>query len=112
MVSVDFTLGSGSGDFIIDEIVYQGVDIDTLTASGKVISWNSGTKVLKLNDLNGNFIQNNNVKGDTSESIYMLGATHEYIFNETSVTADNIIIDGKADEVIDFSVKNPFSETY
>jgi hypothetical protein len=42
----------------------------------------------------------------------MLGATHEYIFNETSATADNIIIDGKADEVIDFSVKNPFSETY
>jgi len=35
VVSVDFTLGSGSGDFIIDEIVYQGVDIDTLTASGK-----------------------------------------------------------------------------
>jgi hypothetical protein len=112
IVTVDFTLGSGSGDFTVGEIVYQGVDFDTLTASGKVISWNSGTKVLKLNDLHGNFIQNNNVKGDTSESIYMLGATHEYIFNETSATADNIIIDGKADEVIDFSVKNPFSETY
>jgi hypothetical protein len=114
IVTVDFTLGSGSGDFIIDEIVYQGVDFDTLTASGKVISWNNGTKVLKLEDLNGNFIQNNNVKGDTSGSIYMLGATHEYIFNETSVTADNdnFSVDGKADEVIDFSVKNPFSETY
>ena len=114
IVTVDFTLGSGSGDFIVDEIVYQGVDIDTLTASGKVISWNNGTKVLKLNDLNGNFIQNNNVKGDTSGSIYMLGATHEYIFNETSVTADNddFSVSGKADEVIDFSVKNPFSETY
>jgi len=109
--SVDLTMGTGSGDFQIGEIVYQGTNFAEATASGVVLSWNSGTSVLRLNNLTGNFLQNTNTIGITSAANYLLGATQQFIYVEDK-TIDNNQFTTKSDDVIDFSVTNPFSEGY
>ena len=109
--SVDLTMGTGSGDFQVGEIVYQGTTFSEATASGAVLSWNSGTKVLRLNNLTGNFVQNTNTIGVTSAANYILGATQQFVYVEDK-TVDNDEFTSMGDDVIDFSVTNPFSEGY
>lgn len=109
--SVDLTMGTGTGDFTIGEIVYQGTAFASATGSGTVLTWNAGTSVLRLNNLSGNFAQNTNTIGVTSGANYLLGATQQLIYVEDT-TVDNNTITAKSDSVIDFTVTNPFSEGY
>lgn len=113
MFSIDMTLGTGTGDYIIGEPVYQGTDFNSSDTKGEVVSWNAGTKVLKVNNLTGNFTSNVAVVGDSSGANYLLGATQEFIYSQDR-TVDNDIFTqkAKADDIIDFSVTNPFSEGY
>ena len=109
--SVDLTMGTGTGEFQVGEIVYQGASFETAAASGAVLSWNNGTKVLRLNNLTGSFNQNTNTIGVTSGANYLLGATQQYVYVEDK-TVDNNEFRADGDEVVDFSVTNPFSEGY
>ena len=109
--SVDLTMGTGTGEFQVGEIVYQGASFETAAASGAVLSWNNGTKVLRLNNLTGSFNQNTNTIGVTSGANYLLGATQQYVYVEDK-TLDNNEFRADGDEVVDFSVTNPFSEGY
>ena len=104
-------MGTGTGEFQVGEIVYQGASFETATASGAVLSWNNGTKVLRLNNLTGSFNQNTNTIGVTSGANYLLGATQQYVYVEDK-TVDNNEFRADGDEVVDFSVTNPFSEGY
>ena len=71
------------------------------------------TKVLKVNHLTGDFTSNVNVIGAQSNTSYLLGATQELIYTQDR-TVDNDIFttSAQADDIIDFSVTNPFSEGY
>jgi len=53
----------GSGNYQIEETVYQGYSHDMATASGKVVSWSAGTRKLELHDLNGHFVTGTPIKG-------------------------------------------------
>ena len=109
--SVDLTLGTGDGNFTVGETVYQGADLANATATAKVDSWNSGTKVLRVGTLTGTFAQNSSVIGGTSTASYLLGATATYTYIEET-RDDNAGFGAVADTVVDFSVDNPFSESY
>mgnify|MGYP000010934213 FL=1 len=113
MFSVDMTLGTGAGDYTVGEQVYQGSTLETADAKGQVVTWNAGTKVLKVNHLTGDFTSNVNVIGAQSNTSYLLGATQELIYTQDR-TVDNDIFttSAQADDIIDFSVTNPFSEGY
>jgi hypothetical protein len=112
--SVDLTFGSGTGDFAVGETIYQGSALADAVATGEVISWNSGTKVLRVGSLTGTFSQNTNTVGSTSSAEYLLGATQQITYIETTDNATDNSSDfsGTTDSVIDFSVTNPFSESY
>lgn len=114
--SVDLTFGTGTGEFSVGETIYQGADLANATATGEVISWNSGTNVLRVGSLTGTFAQNTNTIGATSTAEYLLGATQQITYIETTEnTVDNSgssDFSGTTDSVIDFSVTNPFSESY
>jgi hypothetical protein len=45
---------TGSSDFSLDEIAFQGATLETATFKGTVVSWNSNNGELKLNDVTGN----------------------------------------------------------
>lgn len=121
-VTVDLTLGTGTGEFTVGEIVYQGTNFDSATATGTVETWNSGTKVLKLSNLTGSFAQNTNTIGRDSGANYLLGATQQIVYteNKTTDTTDgtsgqDTVFTGSSsnvEKVIDFTVGNPFSEDY
>jgi hypothetical protein len=45
---------TGSSNFSLDEIAFQGATLETATFKGTVVSWNSDNGQLKLNDVTGN----------------------------------------------------------
>lgn len=113
MFSVELTMGTGTGDYQVGEMVYQGTDFANSSASGQVLSWNEGTKVLRVNNLTGDFTSNVNIIGVTSGVAYLLGATQEVIYVEDKTVDNNTYTEtAKADDIIDFSISNPFSEGY
>lgn len=63
-------LDSVGGNFIEDEIVYQGLDVNSATFKGTVISWNSELNILKLTNVSGNPTAGP-VTGDTSKTSRM-----------------------------------------
>ena len=55
--------------------------------------------------------KNTNTIGVTSAANYILGATQQFVYVEDK-TVDNDEFTSMGDDVIDFSVTNPFSEGY
>ncbi len=115
--SIDLTLGSGDGVFAKDEVVYQGVNLQEATARAIVIGWNPDTKVLRINDVVGNFMASQMIVGNSSGSAYLLGATTTLSTPTDLVThfanddyADNQEIEIESDKIIDWSEIDPFSE--
>lgn len=115
--SIDITLGSGSGTFVKDEIVYQGPNLNESTARAIVLGWNEETKVLRIFDLVGNFAANQMLIGNMSESAYLLGATTVLSTPSDIVShfsnddfAMNTEIEIEAEKIIDWTEEDPFSE--
>ena len=118
--AVDLTVGSGSGTYAKDEIVYQGVNLTEATARGIVIGWNPDTKVVRITDIIGTFLANQMIIGNQSSSAYLLGAVvtlstpvadGAVFSNDLNIgDADNQSIEWNADKVIDWSESDPFSE--
>lgn len=46
-------LGTGSGDFILDEYVFQGISLQAATFTARVLDWDSTNNILYLVELNG-----------------------------------------------------------
>jgi len=59
----------GVGDYNNDELVIQGENLETASFSAEVISFDENTNLLYINNLRGNFISNQPVKGLTSGAI-------------------------------------------
>ena len=69
--AVEVTLQSGgTGNYIEDEYVYVGDSESTANTKGRVISWNSTDRVLKITDLVGTFGASQNVVGNTSGAFF------------------------------------------
>lgn len=103
-------LGSGSGTYIETEKVYQGTDFSHALASATLIQFLNPAGHLEIKDITGEFsVDNGPVKGATSGAEYQLVNVDEQdIVNDES--ADNKPIENEADNIIDFSEDNPFSE--
>jgi hypothetical protein len=59
----------GVGDFNNDELVFQGVTLETSTFSADVISFDESQNLLYLNNINGTLATNEPIKGHTSGAI-------------------------------------------
>jgi len=109
--SIELTTTTGTGDYVVGENVFQGVDLASATAKGRVASWANNT--LELIDVVGKFVEGVNVVGDAGAS-YEIDLPDSYEDVELDMPndplSDNIDYEREADKVIDFSENNPFSE--
>ena len=107
--AIEFTMGSGTGTYTVEETVSQGAAFGSATATGEVAAWNATSKVLKLINLTGIFSSSSNIIGNTSGASFGI-STFDNQAQPTDPTANNVGIETAADSVIDFSEGNPFSE--
>ena len=109
--SIELTTTNGTGDYVVGENAFQGTDLASATAKGRVASWANNT--LELIDVVGKFVEGVNVVGDGGAS-YEIDLPDNYEDVELDMPndplSDNIDYEKEADKVIDFSENNPFSE--
>jgi len=100
------TIGSpsitSSGSFIFNEIVTG--NLSGVTA--RVKSWNSITNVLEVSNMNGQFTPGENIVGTASSASHYLRKVETLSVKDGFTNNDEI--EEEADEIIDFSERNPF----
>ena len=107
--AIEFTMGSGTGTYTVEETVYQGAAFGSATATGEVAAWNATSTVLKLINLTGTFSTSSNIVGNTSGASYAI-TTFDDQAQPSDPSANNVGIESVADSVLDFTEGNPFSE--
>ena len=70
---------SGVGAYQVGEMVYQGYNISTATATARVLDW--GNLTLQLTEVNGNFVSN--------QPVYGLNSDANYLFNSYNILGQN-----------------------
>ena len=100
----------GSGTFSVDEAVYQGPSLANATGKGIVVSWDTTTRTLRVNDTSGTFAASTNVTGDTSGAVWSQASAADYQELPTTPFADNKEFETDGDAILDFSESNPFGE--
>ncbi len=107
--AIEFTIGSGTGTYTVEETVYQGAAFGSATATGEVAAWNATSTILKLINLTGTFSTSSNIVGNTSGASYAI-TTFDDQAQPSDPSANNVGIESVADSVLDFTEGNPFSE--
>ena len=100
------TLQSGSGNYIVDEEVYQGANTNSYDAKATVSVWDSANSILTLISTKGEFTHINlPVVGALSQASYSLVKNENKIQN---FSFDNPFINDEVDGLLDTSEDNPF----
>ena len=107
VVTISSPVGVSTGNYIFNETV-RGVSTGT---TAYVNDWDYDTKILQVKTLNGSFIRGESVVGigttvggsNANYKILSINTQDEY-----DDYADNIPIENEADEILDFSERNPF----
>jgi hypothetical protein len=104
------TLSSGSGNFVADEIVYQGANLTYATAQAIVYNTTANSSVDIIRVI-GNFAAGN-VRGNTSSSNWIINTVSDTATMNTAFedVVDNSRIESEADGILDFTENNPFGE--
>jgi hypothetical protein len=108
-VTISSPVGVSTGNYIFNEIV-RGVSTGT---TAYVNDWDYDTRILQVKTLNGSFIRGESVVGmgttsGGSNANYKIRSINTQ--NEYDDYADNIPIENEADEILDFSERNPFGD--
>ena len=102
------SLISGSGTFVNDEIVYQGVALSNATAQAIVYSFtpNSHINIIRTK---GTFVSGN-VRGNTSSANWIINTISDTASMNTAFEdiVDNARIEAEADGIMDWTETNPF----
>lgn len=102
------TLGSGSGNYVKEEWVYQGVDFLTSTAKARVLSWTSSPKALTVKFVAGQFTTTGgNIIGATSGASYAF-ASMNLQDNLAELRDVNKETEVEGNTVVNTTEKNPF----
>ena len=105
------SLGTGSGKFLNDEIIYQGSNVSSSSAQALVYDFvpNSYVDVYRMQ---GNFTTSSAVKGNTSNAQWTVTLTSDAPVQNTAFEdiIDNARIEAAGDGIIDFTEVNPFGE--
>jgi len=81
--NIVFNMNSGgNGSYLLNELVYQGMNPSLSTASGKVVAWLPANNQLTLTNISGNFVSNNSpLIGGTSNA--------KWVFNSYNIVQKN-----------------------
>lgn len=107
--TIRFNLGAGSGNYNLDEIVYQGGTYANATATAEVKHWMPNTKQLEVITVKGAFTDGVQLKGLTSNTIYYITSQDgldDFVDNDDF---DNRRLQTEADEFVVMQ-NNPFGE--
>jgi hypothetical protein len=69
--TIDFSVTTGLGKYQTGENVYQGYSLGTATATARVVLWDNVGSILKLTNINGNFVSTLPIIGAVTNSNYM-----------------------------------------
>ena len=107
--SIDLTMSAGgSGTFTAGTTVYQGTSAVDSSARGEVISWNSGTRVLRVMNIQGNFATGTVITDGTATWTL---STFDDLTLPSDKFAQNLEVETAADNgIVDFTEDNPFGE--
>ena len=108
-IDLVLTAVGGSGNFIVDEEIYQGASLAAATAKGIVTSWDSATKTVRVNTVVGTFAAPKKVTGETSGAYYDQASVDDQAL-PTVPYADNKILETDGDNILDFTELDPWSE--
>ena len=103
-IAVSMQVG-GTDDFIEGEIVTGSISGITAT----VKSWDSTTRVLQVINRTGTFVEDEAVTGNDSGAVWVVG-TFDTLNNTNSEYDQNREIEDFADNILDWSERNPFGE--
>ena len=105
-LSPTITIGNPSltstGDFIFNEVVIGSASSTT----ARVKSWSSVTNILEVSNVTGTFEVGENIVGDESSASHKLRSIN--IYPPDNGYSSNEEIENEADQIIDFSERNPF----
>ena len=90
-----------TGDFVFNDLVRGSISGTT----GRVKDWNSTTNILKLSNITGDFVMEENIVGTSSSATHYITAIDD---DPEDGFATNDEIELEADNIIDFSEGNPF----
>jgi len=104
------SLLSGSGNFIADEIVYQGANLNYATAQA-IVHNTTANSFIDIIRVIGNFASGN-VRGNTSSSNWIINTVSDTATMNTAFEdiVDNARIQSESDGILDFTEHNPFGE--
>jgi len=102
------SLTSGSGTFVNDEIVYQGVALSNASAQGIVHTFTKNTHI-DIIRTQGTFVSGS-VKGNTSNALWTINTISDTATMNTAFEdiVDNARIEAEADGIMDWTETNPF----
>jgi len=101
----------GSGVFVPDEIVFQGANLASATATANVHSYVTGSHIFVYRTV-GTFAISTLIKGNTSNATWNVSATSDTATMDDAFEdiVDNNRIETESDAILDFTEHNPFGE--
>jgi hypothetical protein len=106
--TIQLTFGNGSGNYILDENVYQGANLAYATVVAEVKHWIPENKILEVVNIKGAFSNTLPVIGVTSNTRYTLTSSDDLADLVDYDDSDNRVIQNEAATFIDLSEINPF----
>jgi hypothetical protein len=95
----------GTGTFTVGELVTGGTSNTVAT----VKSWTAATRTLQVINRTGSFVTTETITGDDSNAVWVLGS-FDTLNNTNSEYDQNREIEDEADNIINWTEKNPFGE--
>jgi hypothetical protein len=95
----------GTGTFTEGELITGA----TSNTEATVKSWNATTKTLQVINRTGTFVTGETITGDDSNAVWVLGS-FDTLNNTNSEYDQNRELEDEADNIIDWSERNPFGE--
>lgn len=107
--SIQLDLLSGTGNYFIDETVYQGINLASANATAMVSKWLPETKTLEVINIKGTFSNTSNIIGVSSGTQYTVDEYDELIIPTDYDDTDNKELETQVDDFIVIE-ENPFGQ--
>lgn len=101
-ITISSPYSGGSGNFVFNEVVTGG----TSGTTARVKTWNSVTNTLEISIISGTFLPDETITGSDSGASYKIRSVNTDDLKDAFAQNDEIELE--ADQIIDFSVRNPF----
>lgn len=90
-LTTDLTLAAGSGDYVQDEIVFQGNSIETATFIGMVVAFTPATNILRLINTTGTLLTDASIKSvsGTARTVLLINYPNYIPYSGTILYLEN-----------------------